>query len=137
VTAYQLAIVAAGLFFLTGLLAGVWKYLEIASSKDARAHPYVDLAHRTSLMYSFAAMLIATFVQLSELPASVELIATASLVLYFALAILSYMVQGVLKKTDNQLRDAHGAVGWFMWSLIVAEIGGFAVLFYGVLTAVF
>ena len=53
-TAYQLAIVAAGVFFLTALLTGIWKYLEIAASEDGLAHPYIDTAHRASLMYSFA-----------------------------------------------------------------------------------
>ena len=51
----QLSIVAAGVFFLTGLLTGVWKYLQIRASEEAEAHPYVDIAHRSSLMYSFAA----------------------------------------------------------------------------------
>jgi TRAP-type C4-dicarboxylate transport system permease small subunit len=136
-TAYQLAIVSAGLFFLNALLTGVWKYLEIRASDDARAHPYVDIAHRTSLLYSFAALLIASFVEISQLPARVEFVATAFLVAYFALAIGSYMVQGARKATDNQLRDASPAVGWFMWTLIVAEIGGFCVLFYGVVVALF
>ena len=136
-TAYQLAIVASGIFFLTALLSGVWKYLQIASSPDARAHPYVDTAHRASLMYAFAALLLATFVELSELPGGVEFVATLLPLAYFALAILSYVVQGLLGKTDNQLRDARPSVAWFMWSLIVAEIGGFGVLFYGVLVAIF
>ena len=41
-TAYQLAIVSAGVFFLNALLTGVWKYRQIAASDQARAHPYVD-----------------------------------------------------------------------------------------------
>jgi hypothetical protein len=88
-------------------------------------------------MYSFAAILIATFVQISELPSNIEFIATLLPLTYFALAILGYMAQGFLKKTDNQLLGAHKSVGWFMWSLIVAEIGGFGVLFYGVLAEIF
>ena len=137
ITAYQLAIVAAGVLFLNALLTGVWKYRQIASSVEARAHPYVDIAHRSSLMYSFAALLIAVFVQISELPERIELVAAALPLTYFALAVLGYMFQGLRNKTDNQFRDAHWSLGWFMWSLIVAEIGGFCVLFYGVLVAIF
>ena len=137
ITAYQLAIVGAGLFFLNALLTGVWKYLEMARSESGQAHPYVDIAHRTSLMYSFAAILLSVFIQISQLSATIEFFATLSLIAYFALAILSYMAQGVMKKTDNQIRHASPAVSWFMWSLIAAEIGGFVVLFYGVLVALF
>ncbi len=136
-SAYQLAIVAAGVFFLNALLTGIWKYLEIARSEDGLAHPYIDIAHRASLMYSFAAILIAVFIEISELPAIVEFVAALLILFYFALAISTYMVQGALKKTDNQLRNAPASTAWFMWSLVVAEVGGFCVLFYGVLMAIF
>ena len=135
--AYQLAIVSAGVFFLTALLTGVWKYLQIVASENAQAHPYVDIAHRASLMYSFAAILIATFVQISDLHPTLEFYAALFPLAYFALAILSYIVQGVKQETDNQLRNAPPSTAWFMWSLVVAEIGGFVVLFYGVLVATF
>ena len=136
ITAYQIAIIAAGIFFLNGLITGVWKYHQIAASEDGKAHPYVDIAHRTSLLYSFAAILIATFVEISQLSNTVEAIATLLLVTYFSLAILSYMIQGFLRKTDNQLRHISASTKWFMWSLIAAEIGGFVILFYGVLIAI-
>ncbi|HMB37599.1 MAG TPA: hypothetical protein VKO85_00840 [Wenzhouxiangellaceae bacterium] len=136
-TAYQLAIVSAGVFFLNALLTGVWKYRQIAASDQARAHPYVDIAHRASLMYSFAALLVATFVEISQLPNKIEFVATFFLVIYFAMAIISYMVQGFLKKTENQFINAPLIFGWFMWSLIIAEIGGFCVLLFGVITAIF
>ena len=67
-TAHTLAILSAGVFFLVALLTGVWKYLQIRDSEDAQAHPYVDVAHRASLMYSFAAMLLAAFIEISQLP---------------------------------------------------------------------
>ncbi|MEL7450635.1 MAG: hypothetical protein AAFN78_15585 [Pseudomonadota bacterium] len=137
ITAYQLSILAAGIFFLNALLTGVWKYVEIAASEGARAHPYVDIAHRSSLMYSFAALLIATFVEISQLPDNVEFVATLLPLAYFAMAIIGYMTHGFLKKTENQFFHARPVVGWFMWSLIVAEIGGFVVLLYGVVTAMF
>ena len=136
-TAYQIAILAAGVFFLNGLLTGVWKYKQIESSPDAVAHPYVDIAHRSSLLYAFAAILIANFVQISQLTAMVENAATIALLVYFAVSISIYMVQGYLGETDNQLRQIKPSTKLFMWSLIVAEIGGFLVLFYGVLTAFF
>lgn len=135
ITAYELAIIAAGIFFLNGLITGVWKYLEIKKSPKAQAHPYVDIAHRASLLYSFAALLLAKFIEISELSEGVELIATSLLVAYFAMAIISYMVQGFLKQTDNQLKPVTPLVNGFMWTLVIAEIGGFVVLFYGVIVA--
>ena len=39
ITAYQIAIIAAGLFFLNGLITGVWKYNQIAASEDSKALP--------------------------------------------------------------------------------------------------
>lgn len=135
ITAYQVAIIAAGLFFLNGLITGVWKYNQMVESTEGSAHPYVDIAHRTSLLYSFAAILIANFVQISQLSAVVELIATTLLVVYFGLSIAGYMVQGVIKKTENQFKDVSSAIRWFMWTLIVVEICSFVVLFYGVVVA--
>ena len=139
-----LAIVSAGVFFLVALLTGVWKYLQIRGSENAAAHPYVDIAHRASLMYSFAALLLARFAEISQLPEKVEWWAVLLPVFYFAYAILLYIVHGALKDTENQLKPPFrmgslvlppAFVGFSMWSLVVAEIGGFLVLFYGVLVA--
>lgn len=144
--AEKLAIVAAGVFFLTGLLTGVWKYLQVAASEKARAHHYVDVAHRAALLYSFAALLLAVFAGISRLPDGIELPATAMPLLFFALAIGSYVLHGALGDTTNQLRRPHVLGAWrvpapmmtaFMWALVVAETGGFLVLFGGVLLAIF
>lgn len=139
-----LATLAAGGFFLTGLLTGVWKYLQIHQSERGEAHPYVNIAHRTALLYSFACLLLVHFTRLSQLDGTLELLAVAAQVLFFALAVLSYVLHGWLGDTDNQLRRPFvlsrwhlpGAVmGGFMTLLIVAEIGGFLVLFTGVILA--
>lgn len=131
--AAKLAILAAGVFFLNGLLTGVWKYHQIRQSPEARAHPYVDVAHRASLLYAFAALLLARFAELSLLPARVELAATAAPLLFFALAIAAYMVHGVRADTENQFLhpSSPALVTGFMVALIVAEIAGFTVLFWG------
>ncbi|MCX2977668.1 hypothetical protein [Candidatus Marimicrobium litorale] len=145
-TAEKLAIVSAGVFFLTALLTGIWKYRQIMAAANGEAHPYVDICHRASLLYAFAAMLLAKFVEISQLPAVWEILATAAVVFYFAVAILSYMVHGLLQDTENQLKapfrlgqtnlSAHH-VSVHMWMLIAAEVGGFLILFYGVLAALF
>ncbi len=146
ISAPNLAIVSAGAFFLTGLLTGTWKYVQIHASEDGQAHPYVDICHRASLLYAFAAMLLAEFARISQLPDTVELAAMSLVLFYFATAILTYFVHGLLRDTENQLkppfrigrRSVPGtAISLLMWTLIVAETGGFLVLFYGVLVAIF
>lgn len=140
--AVRLSLVAAGAFFMTGLLTGVWKYWHIARTAQAQAPAYVDIAHRASLLYSFAALLIAQFAALSAYSAQVNLWAAAVPLALFAAAIAGYIVHGFLNDTDNQLRRPHkvGAMALpkhallgFMLLLIAGEIGGFAVLFVGVL----
>lgn len=141
----KLTIISAGVFFLTGLLTGVIKYRQIAASENATAHPYIDICHRASLLYAFACILLLKFVEISRLPVALELAAVCALVVYFGAAVLTYLVHGLLRDTDNQLerpfRLGHRSVppssmSAFMWTLIVAEIGGFLVLFYGVLLEV-
>lgn len=140
--AETLAILSAGSFFLVGLLTGVWKYQQIHTRESAEAHPYVSIAHRTALLYAFACLLLAKFAQLSVLSDTVNTIAVAVQVAFFAAAVLSYVLHGWLADTDNQLRKPHrlgkgtlpgGLMAVFMWALIVGEIGGFLVLFYGVI----
>lgn len=139
-TSVNLALWSCGLFFLTGLMTGVWKYLEIRRSDRARAHYYVDIAHRASLMYAFACLVLERFAKLSVWPETVNAFAVLASVLFFALAVVSYIFHGALKDTRNQLRRPDDSVlkgmpSWavpaFMWALIVAEIGGFLVLFTG------
>ena len=133
--AYGLALIASATFFLAGLVLGIWKFRGMASSADGLAHPYIDTAHRAALMYAFATVMIAVFVDVSQLAAWLELFAVILLVAYFAIAIMTYVIHGWKKDTDNQVRNMSTAATVFMWSLVVAEIGGFLIIFYGLLTA--
>ncbi|MCZ7525131.1 MAG: hypothetical protein M5U14_01295 [Acidimicrobiia bacterium] len=143
--AVKLAVVAAGVFFLAGLVTGAWKYVRIASSPAAVAPPYVGIAHRAALMYAFATLLLGRFAELSPWADAVDLLAVAAPVVYFAAAIGGYVVHGALDDTDNQFARPHrlgtrtvpeATMARVMWSLVVAEIGGFSVLFAGTLKTV-
>lgn len=131
--ATSVTLCAAGLIFLLALSLGVWKYRQMATSPDHLAHPYVDIAHRSALLYSFAALLVAVFVELSAWPQWVDLAAAMTLVLFFVAAIGSYVLHGAKRDTDNQLRDGGRGIHMAMTALIIGEIGGFAVLFTGFL----
>jgi hypothetical protein len=128
-------LVACGLIFLWALALGVWKYRQMATSETHLAHPYVDIAHRAALLYSFAALLIAAFVELSAWSETVNLIAAGALIFFFVAAIAGYAIHGWRRDTENQFADQVPGTHAFMTALIVAEIGGFAVLFAGFLDA--
>lgn len=127
----ELTMLAAGLIFLLALALGVWKYRQMATSETHLAHPYVDIAHRSALMYAFATLLIAVFVELSAWPTWVNLTAAAVVVVFFVGAIASYILHGVLRDTTNQFAHPTRGLGVAMAALIVGEMGGFAVLLAG------
>ena len=127
----RITLLAAGLIFLLALVLGVWKYRQVLASPDHRAHVYVDIAHRAALLYSFATLLVAVFVQFSAWPAWVNLTAAAIVVFFFVAAILSYIAHGLRRDTENQFAHPDGALKAAMLALIVAEIGGFGVLLAG------
>ncbi|MDP3875605.1 MAG: hypothetical protein Q8Q50_01350 [Methylobacter sp.] len=132
-TAPMLAISCAGLFFMTGLVTGVWKYSCIISTPEFKAPYYVDIAHRSALLYSFAALLIAVFAYLSAFSPWVNILATIAPLLFFAIAIAKYITLGIENKTNNSLRDSENPSvdKIIMTTLMVAEIGGFSVLLVG------
>ncbi len=127
----KVTLLAAGLIFLLALVLGVWKYRQIMVAEDHRAHPYVDIAHRAALLYSFATLLLAVFVELSAWPAWVNLTAAGVVVLFFVAAILSYISHGARRDTVNQFENPDRGLEIAMALLIAGEIGGFGVLLAG------
>ncbi|HME76505.1 MAG TPA: hypothetical protein VKI00_12880 [Mycobacterium sp.] len=127
----KITLLAAGLIFLLALVLGVWKYRQIMVSDDHRAHPYVDIAHRAALLYSFATLLIAVFVELSAWPAWVNAAAATVVVFFFVGAILGYIGHGLRRDTVNQFESPDRGLRVAMVLLIVGEIGGFGVLLAG------
>lgn len=57
--AEKLCLVASGLFPMTGLVTGTWKYMSIRSGSQHHAHRYVSVAHQASLAYAFACLVLA------------------------------------------------------------------------------
>jgi hypothetical protein len=127
----KITLLAAGLIFLLALCLGVWKYRQIMAAPDHRAHPYVDIAHRAALLYSFATLLLAAFVELSAWPTWVNLTAAVIVVFFFVGAIIEYISHGIRRDTVNQFESPDRALRVAMVLLIVGEIGGFAALLAG------
>ncbi|MFA4081289.1 hypothetical protein [Mycobacteroides salmoniphilum] len=128
-------LLTAGLIFLLSLGLGVWKYRQMVTSPNHLAHPYVDTAHRAALLYAFATLLTAAFVELSAWPGWVNLTAAMVLVFFFLAAIVSYMVHGALRDTTNQFEEPNPGMHVAMVLLIIGEMGGFAVLLTGFIRA--
>jgi Ca2+/Na+ antiporter len=133
----RITVLCAGLIFLLALVLGLWKYRQVLASPEHRAHPYVDIAHRAALLYSFATLLVAVFVQLSAWPAWVNLTAAMVLVFFFVVAILTYIQHGWKQDTDNQFAHPDRAMRVAMIALVIGEVGGFGALLAGFIAGQF
>ena len=136
----SLAIIFSGVFLWVGMLTGVWKYYQIRHSEQARAHYYVDIAHRSSLLYAAASLILAVLSTFSVLSDFVALVCVLANLFYFAMSVLIYIVHGLLQDTTNQFKQPHrlgkltlpaGCMSVMMLSLIVAELGATTVLLLG------
>ncbi len=144
--AVKLAVLFSGIFLWVGMLTGVWKYLEIRKSPQSRAHYYVDIAHRSSLLYAPAALILAVLAYYSQLSEWINLICVGLNLAFFSFSIAAYILHGLLKDTTNQFRKPH-QLGKFqlpgvlmtvaMFGLILAELGGTGILLWGALQGLF
>ena len=75
------------------------------------------------------------FVELSGWPTWVNLTASMVVVLFFVIAIVTYIGHGLKRDTTNQFEHPARSVHAGMIALIVGEIGGFTVLFAGFIAA--
>jgi hypothetical protein len=141
-SATAFAILSAGFFLLVGLFSGLWKFLQMWKSAEGLAHPYVDIAHRASLLYGFACITLAVLAHFSVFNSDNNLYATIIVIAFFVLAVTGYLIQAALKGPDNQLRQPHklgkhpmprAGLAVFMVALVFAEIGGTLYLFAGAL----
>lgn len=139
-TATQLAIIFSGIFLWGGMLTGVWKYHQIRQSVHSKAHVYVDIAHRSSLLYASASLILATLSYFTILSDVLALACVIANLFFFSLSILIYVIHGVLKDTTNQFKQPHqigkrrlpnGYMTFGMICLIVVELGATAILVLG------
>ena len=127
----KISLLFAGLFLLGGMITGVWKYAKIMSSPEHKAPVYVDIAHRSSFLYSFASLVIAKLIEFSPFSPGWQIVIVLVPLLYFALAVTAYVLEGLKNETSNMFEKKNFTTTWFMYSLIAGEIGGFAFVFGG------
>lgn len=138
--ATQLAILGSGIFLWVGMLTGVWKYYQIRQTELARAHYYVDIAHRSSLLYAAASLILAALSYFTVLSDGFAVGCVIVNLFFFAMSILTYIMHGLLKDTTNQFKRPHQLGKWtlpawmmslMMFSLIIVELGATAILLIG------
>ena len=132
----RLCITVAGGFFLVGLATGIWKYRHMLGSADHQAPVYVNIAHRASLMYAFASLLLGALASGSIWPEWLDALGAIVPMVFFASAVVTYIVLGLTDRTDNQFRERTWHTTWGMVALIVGEVGGATLLFVGFIRGV-
>jgi hypothetical protein len=129
--AIKITLLFSGIYLLTGMLTGILKYQGMMKSKKHEAPIYIDIAHRASLLYSFAALVMAKLLEFSPFPIWLQLLSTVIPLIYFTLAIASYIKLGLQNVETTQFSERNFITTWFMYSLIAGEIGGVFLIVIG------
>lgn len=135
--AVKITLAVSGIFLFVGMLGGVLKYRGIMSSPDNRAHPYIDIAHRAALMYSFAALVMAQLLGYSPYSDQVQLIIACVPLFFFSMAIGQYFKLGLEGRVRNQFVERNSSTTWVMLLLITGELGGVGAIVWGFITTQF
>lgn len=138
--AVKISVIFSGVYLWVGMLTGVWKYWQISRSTQARAHYYVDIAHRSSLLYAPATLILAVLAYFSVWSVTINLLFVVINLIFFSFSILSYVLHGALRDTSNQFKKPH-AFGkfnlpvWLLRSamilLVIGELGATVGLLLG------
>ena len=129
--AQKIALLGSGLFLLSGMLTGVWKYAATMRSLEHRAPVYVDIAHRASFFYSFASLVVAKLIEFSPFGDLWQVVIVGVPLLYFILTVIGYIREGFLNRTENMFAERNFVTTWFMYGLIAGEIGAFLLILGG------
>lgn len=129
--AIKITLLFSGIYLLVGMLTGILKYQGMMKSEKHEAPVYIDIAHRASLLYSFAALVMAKLLEFNPFPLWLQLTSTIIPLIYFTLAIASYIKLGLQNVETTQFSERNFITTWFMYSLIVGEIGGVFILVIG------
>lgn len=124
----KLSVSALCVFFMAALLTGVWKYAWVMRAPSHRAPVYVDIAHHAAMHYSFATLILIYLLPLSDLGSAINTLAAGVILLFFAIAIGTYIRLGAANQTDNQFAERNFDTTIGMYALIAGEVGGFLII---------
>jgi hypothetical protein len=91
----------------------------------------VDIAHRAAFLYSFAMLVIAKLLEYNPYSMKVQLGAVAAVLVFLVLTIIGYLSHGLRNDTNNIFRERTFTTTWYMYLLIVGEIGGLSIILWG------
>jgi hypothetical protein len=129
--AIKISLLSSGLFLLAGMLIGILKYQRIMASPEHRAPVYVDIAHRAAFLYSFAMLVIAKLLEFNPYSTKIQVGAVAAVLAFLTLTVLGYLRHGIMDDTDNLFRERNFTTTFYMYLLIVGEVGGLSVILWG------
>ncbi|HEV7376150.1 MAG TPA: hypothetical protein VGN95_15640 [Pyrinomonadaceae bacterium] len=129
--AIKISLLSSGLFLLAGMLIGILKYQRIMTSPEHRAPVYVDIAHRAAFLYSFAMLVIAKLLEFNPYSTKIQVGAVAAVLAFLTLTVLGYLRHGIMDDTDNLFRERNFTTTFYMYLLIVGEVGGLSVILWG------
>ncbi|MCX5849695.1 MAG: hypothetical protein NTW65_09615 [Deltaproteobacteria bacterium] len=135
--AIKMTLAASGIFLLVGMLGGILKYRAIMKSPQHKAPLYIDMAHRTAFLYSFAALVMAELLKFSPYSEKVQLVISGVPLLFFAVAIGEYFKLGLQNKITNQFEERNFNTTWGMLFLIIGELGGVGAIVWGFISTQF
>ncbi|WP_018229985.1 hypothetical protein [Methyloversatilis universalis] len=135
--AVKVTLAASGIFLFVGLIGGILKYRGIMTSPNHRAHPYIDIAHRASLLYSFAALVMAALLTFSPYSENVQLLIAGVPLFFFSVAIGQYYRLGLAGEVTNQFKERNFNTTWGMILLIIGELGGVGAIVWGFISTQF
>lgn len=142
----RIAIIFSGIFLWLGMLTGIWKYYQISQNPNAKSHYYVDIAHRSSLLYAPASLILAVLAYFSHWSEVVNASCILANLIFFSFSIMSYVIHGILQDTTNQFKQPHrlgslnipkNLMRIAMILLIFCELGGTMILLCGACRGLF
>ena len=135
--AVKISLLSSGLFLLSGMLIGIVKYRRMMTSAEHTAPVYIDIAHRVAFLYSFAMLVIAKLLEYNPYAETLQLGATAVLLLFFVTTIGGHLANGLKNETDNIFRERTFSTTWYMYLLILGHIGGLSFILWGFVSTQF
>lgn len=135
--AVKISLLSSGLFLLLGMLIGIIKYRKMLTSAEHLAPVYIDIAHRAAFLYSFAMLVIAKLLEYSPYSENVQLGASGLVLAFLTLTVFGYLGHGLKNDTDNVFRERTFTTTWYMYLLIVGEIGGLSIIIWGFISTQF
>jgi hypothetical protein len=127
----KILLLFAGLFLLSGMITGIWKYKRLLSSPEQNAPVYIDITHHSSFFYSFACLVIAKLIEYSPFSPGVRFVIAALPLVYFSATIIIYGAEGFLSQSESHVSGSGFVTKWFMNGLVAAQIVSLILILYG------